>query len=161
MKINNKEITFSIILFHFREGKGIEYTSDNEILVYDHRTDSGNFVYLPTSQIVYSEERETDFIVALKAYLTEKLSNTTGKDNKPVSVEKNEDINIYITNIYYYKEPYGRKVEECVISMKQMKTWSNIERSVKEYSKLQSIIFSKAESFLKFYYEILNSPVYR
>jgi hypothetical protein len=161
MKINNNLITFSIILFRTEEeneNNKLFYTSDTFFL-WDHRTDTVKEIELPDligSHIINlsNSERETLWLYIFKKELSNLLNLPAGSELKSAT------INIYLNTIIYNNEIGGRYITNCIISFDNLSNWSKINQAEQEYNEIKILDIKNGNSFLKFYNEIITSPVY-
>jgi hypothetical protein len=154
MTINNNLITFSIILFRTVEENKIYYTS-TDFFLWDHRTDTVKEIELPGlkgSHIINlsNEERETLWLENFKKEINSLLNEDSTEST----------VNIYLNIINYNNSIGGRYITKSIISLDNLLNWSEINKAENDYEKINLLDFKNGSSFIKFYIELITSPIY-
>jgi hypothetical protein len=112
MLLNNKLITFSIILFHIKstiKASDTEFLTENDFIIYDHRNGTPFMYTIPNMPKMIDSDQREEFLKLFKECLQDLYNNDFNY------------LNIHLTNVYYYsEEPLARKIEECIISPKDL-----------------------------------------
>jgi hypothetical protein len=157
MTINNQLITLSIILFRTEEGEakcGTHFTA-TDFLLWDHRTDKEQEIELSGLKgkhmlDISNEEREVLWLSIFKKELSNLLN---------IDLESSDlTYNLYL-NTLVYNTKGGRYISNCVVPFNSQLNWSEIFKAEKEYM-VNGATIENGASFLKNYYELINSPVY-
>jgi hypothetical protein len=153
MTINNNLITFSIILFRTANDDKSYYTG-SDFYLWDHRTDTSKEIELPGLKGKHmidlsNEEHETLWLNIFQKELFLLLN------------EESEDatVNIYLHTIIYNNTIGGRHINKCIISIDNL-SWSEIGKAEEEYENIKILDIKNGNSFLKFYNELITSPIY-
>jgi len=154
MTINNNLITFSIILFRTQKENKSYYTSDSFFL-WDHRTDTSKEIFLPGLKGKHminlsNAERETLWLDIFQKELFLLLNEESEEST----------VHIYLHSIIYNNTIGGRHINKCIISIDNLLSWFEISKAEQEYEEIKLLDIKNGSSFLKFYNELITSPIY-
>jgi hypothetical protein len=154
MTINNNLITFSIILFRTVEENKI-FSTSSDFFLWDHRTDTVKEIELPGLKGKHminlsNEERETLWLDIFKKEINSLLIEDSTEST----------VNIYLNIINYNNSIGGRYITKSIISLDNLLNWSEINKAENDYEKINLLDFKNGSSFIKFYNELITSPIY-
>jgi hypothetical protein len=158
MTINNNKITFSIILFRTSEDKKNKFfQTSSYFFLWDHRTDTSKEIELPGLKGKHmlnltDEESETLWLNIFQKELSSLLNGE--------SESTEETNNIYLNSFNYNRKIGGRYITECIISINNLSNWSEIIKAEEEYNEQGILDIKNGNAFLKFYKELIESPIY-